>query len=196
MDKGHIIDRWRATAEELRLQLHLGSKELTDKFEEQKQEILKWSQDQAQDLNKDASEAATDLQRKLEELQVQAALGRAETKDAFLDQRKKLNDLLTEANEAAIKLMGNSKNSLRELAEKADTQFDQWQTRLDLFRLQVSLGAMEASDQWNEQKKDLKNSIVNLESKLDEAGTKSEQSWDQFKNEISEAWKHVKKAFS
>ncbi len=196
MDKENFINRWRATADELRVQLHLGSKDLSDKFEEQKKEILNWSKETRSSLESEASIASTEMRKKLEELEVQAALGKAETKEALQEQRKKLTSLIKDANEASIKLMGDSKKNVREIASKADSKFDEWHTRFDLLRLQISLGAADASDEWKEKKEDLNKSIRNLESKLGEISQETEEGWTNFKGEISEAWTHVKKAFS
>jgi lipid II:glycine glycyltransferase (peptidoglycan interpeptide bridge formation enzyme) len=196
MDKENFINRWKATADELRVQLHLGSRELSDSFEEQKKEILRWSEEARTTLETEASSASAEMRTKLEELEVQAALGKAESKDAIQEQRKKLTSLITEANESSIELLGDSKKNVRDLAVKADTKFDEWHTRFDLLRLQISLGAADASVDWNEKKKDLKQSIQKLESKLEAVSDDSEEGWISFKGEISEAWTHVKKAFS
>lgn len=196
MDKENFINRWKATADELRVQLHLGSKELSDSFEEQKKEILNWSKEARTTLETEASSASAEMRTKLEELEVQAALGKAESKEAIQKQRKKLTSLITEANESSIKLLGDSKKNVRDLAVKADSKFDEWHTRFDLLRLQISLGAADASVDWNEKKEDLKQSIQKLESKLEDASHDSEEGWISFKSEISEAWTHVKKAFS
>ncbi len=104
--------------------------------------------------------------------------------------------MIKDANEASIKLMGDSKKNVREIAAKADSKFDEWHTRFDLLRLQISLGAADASDEWKEKKEDLNKSIRNLESKLGEISQETEEGWTNFKGEISEAWTHVKKAFS
>jgi prefoldin subunit 5 len=196
MDKENFINRWRATAEDLRVQLHLGSKELSDKFEEQKKEILHWSKETRTSLESEASIASTEMRSKLEELEVQATLGKAETKEAIQEQRKKLTSLMQDANEASIKLMGDSKKNVRQIAAKADSKFDEWHARFDLLRLQISLGAADASEEWKEKKDDLNKSIRNLESKLGEVSQETEEGWTNFKGEISEAWTHVKKAFS
>jgi hypothetical protein len=196
MDKESFINRWKATADELRVQLHLGSKDLTDKFEEQKKEILNWSKETRASLESEASTASAEMRTKLEELEVQAALGKAETKEAILEQRKKLTSLIKDANEASIKLMGDSKKNIREIAGKADSKFDEWHTRFDLLRLQITLGAAEASDEWKDKKEDLTKSIHQLESKIGEISQETEEGWANFKGEISEAWTHVKKAFS
>jgi lipid II:glycine glycyltransferase (peptidoglycan interpeptide bridge formation enzyme) len=196
MDKENFINRWKATADELRVQLHLGSRELSDSFEEQKKEILRWSEEARTTLETEASSASAEMRTKLEELEVQAALGKAESKDAIQEQRKKLTSLITEANESSIELLGDSKKNVRDLAVKADTKFDEWHTRFDLLRLQISLGAADASVDWNDKKKDLKQSIQKLESKLEAVSDDSEEGWISFKGEISEAWTHVKKAFS
>jgi len=196
MDREKFINRWKATAEELRLQLHLGSKDLSDKFEDQKKEILNWSKETRAILEKEASTTSKELRKKLEALEYQADIEKAETKAALQEQRKKLTSLVRESNEAAIKLLGDSKKNVRELALKADAKFDEWNMRFDLLRLQINLGAADAADEWSEKKESLNQSIHQLESRLDDLSHESEEGWSNFKSEISEAWGHVKKAFS
>jgi len=196
MDKENFINRWKTTTDELRVQLHLGSKELTLTFEEQKKEILNWSKEARTTLESNASSASIEMLRKLEELEVQATLGKAETKEAMQEQRKQLTSLIGEANEASIKLLGDSKKIVRDLAVKADSKFDEWHTKFDLLRVQINLGTADASDGWKEKKEDLNKSIHNLEAKLGKVSEDSEEGWTNFKSEISEAWKHVKNAFS
>jgi len=196
MESETTINKWKRKADELKLQLHLGSRELTDKFEEQKKEIARWSEETRHKLSDESSERATALKTKLEELEVQAALGRAESKQALEEQRKKMSAALREAKEEAEKISSDAKTKVKEIAENTNTTLDTWHMKFDILRLQLKLGAAEASSEWEERKKELSKSINNLENKMKEAGKKSGESWDNFKSEMSEAWGHFRKAFS
>ena len=196
MEKEKIIDRWKRRADELKLQLHLGSKELQEKFEEQKKDIEKWAQETRHKLEDETSVRATDLKVRLEELEVQAALGRAESEDALKEQQKNLSKALEAAREEARQVASAAKNNLGEIAEKADARLDTWYTRFDILRLQLKLGAAEASDEWEERKKELNRQIHELEQRISDAGKKSNENWQKFKFEMGEAWGHMKKAFA
>ncbi|RED50360.1 hypothetical protein [Seonamhaeicola aphaedonensis] len=76
----------------------------------------------------------------IEELQVQAALGKAEAKDKYEEVKKKFNHVL---NEAKIKIEAG-----REKTKDIHTKFDE-------FRVQLELGKTEGLDTFKEQKKTL-----------------------------------------
>lgn len=76
----------------------------------------------------------------IEELQVQAALGKAEAKDKYEEIKKKFNLVL---NEAKSKI-----DSGKEVAQDIDTKFDE-------LRVQLELGKAEGLDAFKEQKKGL-----------------------------------------
>lgn len=196
MEKEKIIDRWKRRADELKLQLHLGSKELQERFEEQKKDIEKWAHETRHKLEDETSVRATNLKIRLEELEVQAALGRAESEDALKEQQKNMSKALEAAREEARQVASDAKNNLGEIAEKADARLDTWYARFDILRLQLKLGAAEASDEWEERKKELNRQIHELEERISEAGKKSSENWQKFKFEMGEAWGHMKKAFA
>lgn len=79
--------------EELQVQSALGKAELSDKLEEIKKETkdkvnhLKWD---VNSVIEDGKEAYNHLKTKMEHLQVQLALGKAETADELHEQKKKI----------------------------------------------------------------------------------------------------------
>jgi len=79
--------------EELQVQTTLGKAELSDKFEEIKKETQHKISQMRADLNgvvKDKKESFDHLKTKLEHLEVQLALGKAETIEELKEQKKKL----------------------------------------------------------------------------------------------------------
>jgi hypothetical protein len=188
-------DWWKKTTEELKLQLHLGSKELSDKFENQKKEILTWSRKAQHDLKDEASQRGKELKTKLEELEVQAALGKAETKEALKAQEEKISHLLREIGKESDELMKTSKEKTQSFGESAEAQLKKWQTSFDMFRLQMKLGAADTKDQWESKQKEIQTNLDKLESKIDEFIGESEEGFSHFKNEMSKSWGHLKKAF-
>jgi hypothetical protein len=80
--------------EELQVQTALGKAELADKLEEIKKETkdkinhIKWDVNSVVEDGKDAYES---IKSKVEHLQVQLALGKAETADEIHEQKKKIS---------------------------------------------------------------------------------------------------------
>ncbi|WP_439152836.1 hypothetical protein [Winogradskyella sp.] len=87
----------------------------------------------------------------IEELQVQAALGKAEAKDKYEEIKKKFNLVLHEAKSKI--------DSGKEKVEDIDTKFDE-------LRVQLELGKAEGLDAFKEQKKGLLNKLHEIEVKI------------------------------
>lgn len=85
--------------EELQLQAALGKAELSDKWEEMKKESREEYHEIKHDVNatiEKGGEKWNELKAKLEHLEVQMALGKAETKEVIEEQRKKINKAIAE----------------------------------------------------------------------------------------------------
>ncbi|MEM9051030.1 MAG: hypothetical protein AAGC47_03160 [Bacteroidota bacterium] len=196
MKEQNLYQRWKSSAEELRLQMHLGSKELSQKFEEEKKEILDWSKKAQENISTEASAKSQELKTKLEELQVQAALGKAETADALKEQEKKLTSLLRDVSQKSQELSDDTSEKFEEFKNDGSQLLEKWQTSFDMLRLQASLGTSEAKEEWAKKKRDFKLTINELEGKLAEAKKEGEENLNNFKKEISESWRHLKNAFT
>jgi hypothetical protein len=73
-----------------------------------------------------------------------------------------------------------------------DDKLDDFQTRFDLFRLQLHLGEMEAEENWEEKKHDVAEKLSHLKARLKTESKKIEGKWDEFSDEISEKWKQIR----
>ena len=83
--------------EELQVQTALGKAELSDKLEEIKKEAQHKISQMRADLNsvvKDKKESLDHLKAKLEHLELQLALGKAETAEELKEQKKKLTEAI------------------------------------------------------------------------------------------------------
>lgn len=88
-----------AKLEELQLQSALGKAELSDKLEEIKKESREQYREIKQDVNatiEKGGEKWDQLKAKLEHLEVQMALGKAETKEVIEEQKKNLQKAFAE----------------------------------------------------------------------------------------------------
>jgi len=195
MDK---LNQWKSQVQQLNVQLHLGTYEALDEFERQKKELHNWLNDNRQKIEKLESETKEnyiELRQKMDELKLQTALGRAEAEEAMKEQEHKISlgihDIKQELSHVYEKSDEKSKEVIGELTER----MGDYQTRFDLFKVQMNLGKSEAKDFWSNKKKELALKLHDLNGKLDSATDTAEDKWDDFSKEISESWKHFKKAF-
>jgi len=199
--KGRIqekLNSWKDSAEHLHVQLHLGAEEAKDEFEKQKRNLDDWIKIQSKKLHsvKDISqEKASQIKTALEELQVQAALGKAETEDALKEQQAKLSNSIHDLKLLINKNYSRVKGNTTELIEEINETLDDYHTRFDLFRLQTHLAKMDTTESWNEKKKELSAKLNDLGKKLEREKEKASERLDDFSDEMSEAWSHIRKAF-
>ncbi len=92
--------------------------------------------------------AATEL----EELRVQAALGKSEAKDAFQDARKNFDVFIHD-----------SKEQLEHASEITKEKATELKSTLEHLRVQVALGSAEAKDTLEEQMKKIKTALNKIE---------------------------------
>lgn len=88
--------------EELQVQTALGKAELSDRLEEIKKEARKKVQDFKAEMNSEFiedKEIYTHLKTKLEHLDLQLALGKAEAKEELHEQKQKIKEAIREVKE-------------------------------------------------------------------------------------------------
>ncbi len=189
------IKGWKSLVDQLQGQLHQGAEEAKDEFENQKKTLTAWLDsvgnklDKAKDMG---GEKAQKLKSSVEELRLQAALAKAETKDQIEEQQKKIAEGIHQLKHEISQTYDESKEEFEDIHEKMDEELEGFQTRFDLFRLQLHLGKMETEENWEQKKKDISEKLALLKTKLKTKGKTIEGKWDEFSGEISEGWKQIR----
>ena len=181
--------------DQLQVQLHQGAEEAKDEFENQKKELTTWLDSVGEKLDKakdTGSEKAQKLKSSLEELRVQAALAKAETKDEIEEQQKMIAKGIHQLRHEISETVDDSKEKVEKIHVKMDDKLDDYQTRFDLFRLQLHLGKMETEENWDQKKEDIGDKLAQLKTKLKIKGKELDGKWDEFSGEISEGWKQIR----
>ncbi len=170
------IKGWKSLVDQLQVQLHQGAEEAKDEFENQKKNLTTWLDsvgdklDKAKDIG---SEKAQKLKASVEELRVQAALAKAETKDEIEEQQKKIAEGIHQLRHEISQTYDDSKEEFENIHEKMDDKLDDYQTRFDLFRLQLHLGKMETEEDLEQKKKDIADKLSQLKTKLKTKGERN-----------------------
>ncbi len=192
------LNQLKASAEHLNVQLHLGAAEAKDEFEEQKKNLAKLvdtAQEKLGNVIDAGEEKAKNLKTTIDELRVQAALGRAETEDVLEDQAKKINKGLNQLKKGLANTADKAEHKAESFADETKHQIEDMHTRFDLLRLRTHLGKKEAEKAWDEKKKELSEKLHEFNQKLEKGKDVAEDKWEHFADEMSEAWDHLKKAF-
>ncbi len=179
--------------EEYRVQVALGKAEAHDAYEEAKKK-MRHAVHEAQQMfgsSKEAvTDAATQLKTIIETLQVQLALGRADTRDAFEAQRKKIMQALHD-----LEVLMESEGFSSEYYGKLQTEIAKFKIKLEILQLRFELNKMEARDDFEQKKKEFADKIETIAQALREKEKQAAAKWKNFREDVSEAYNDVRKAF-
>mgnify|MGYP003650843838 FL=1 len=192
------IDDLKSVVEGLNVQLHLGKADAEKAFEEQKKNLQDWTAqmssriDNAKDLSE---ENATKIKVALEELQVQAALGKATSKDLLKEQQREIKRLLERLRSDVDLVFGTSREQSSEFLEDLSLRLHDYQVKFDIFKLQLHLAKAESELEFEKQKKEAVIRLKELEIQIEKRKIEASEKWEHFSDEMTTAWKHVRKAF-
>ncbi|MEZ4923012.1 MAG: hypothetical protein R2780_07580 [Crocinitomicaceae bacterium] len=196
-DNTHVVDkvvdalRKAATElEALQVQAALGKAEASDKYEELKKKFdhfvhetkIKFEQGKEK-----AGDIQEEVQALLDELRVQLALGKAEGKEAFAEQKKKIVEKIRQI-ENKIK----SNPTLNKAYAVVLVEMEKFKVLLEWLEQKFEEGKEVAADQFEKGKAELNSFISTVKEKFAEADGGR---WANFQDEMSQAFSHMAQAF-
>ena len=177
--------------DELRVQMTLGQYEARDLYERVKKDFSSHLHMAKTNLGKvKESEEALKVINGIEHLQVQLALGIAETEETFAEQKKKLSHALSKL-ESTLKADPQFRTASAELY----FQVEKFKMKLELLSLQFKLKKLKAEYNWDEKKAAYLRDLDQLKEKLKQKESAAKERFAHFQDEITEAFTHIKKAF-
>ncbi|HRG79406.1 MAG TPA: hypothetical protein PL167_07330 [Cyclobacteriaceae bacterium] len=176
--------------DELALQLALGKADARDKFEEIKSEFrLKVGELKNILANPAENYLSPEVKAKIEELELQLALGKADSKDLFEGQKKKIMNALTNLEEDI------QKNWRRIKAPDFFVhEVEQFKLKMEILRLRFRLKKFDVRDDYRTRMQTVRREIKKMTTKAKDRINARQEKYDDFKFEISLAYKHIKNA--
>ncbi|MCK5782351.1 MAG: hypothetical protein KAH10_07150 [Flavobacteriales bacterium] len=187
------IENIKVKVDRLRVELNLGSKDARDEFEKQKKNLQSWIAENELDIESLkglSDEQARELKIKFEELQVQLALGRAESEENLREQSKKINRSI---HEIKVKIESDKQyeNFKKETHEKLEEFHDTFFVLKNMFEYDIEDG----KKMWEEKKEEISKEIDSLSVESEEFINMVSEKFEDFTEEISSAWGSFKKTF-
>lgn len=178
--------------DELVVQFALGKAEGKEKFEEIKKEFRQRVSEFKKLLDEPVAGLLTpEARRKIEELEVQLALGKAESKELFEEQKKKI--LKTLANvEAEIKEWINS----GKLPADFSHDIEKFKLKLEIIRLKFNLKKFEVKDAFKDKMSEARREVEKITNTVKTKLKDGSLKYNDFRDEMSLAYKHLKKALN
>ncbi|UKN03148.1 hypothetical protein K6119_06425 [Paracrocinitomix mangrovi] len=190
-----VVDALRKAATEiegLQVQAHLGKAEAADKYEELKKKFDSFVFDTKSKFNngKDKLEKVQeDIQNLFEELRVQLALGKADGIDTFHEQKKKITNKLRDIEN---KIKNNP--TLGKAYAIVLVEIEKFKVLLEWLEQKFNEGKDFAVENFEAGKKELNAFIDKVKDKFKEEPETTR--WENFQDEMTQAFSHVKKAFT
>lgn len=191
------LENWQKKIEDLELNLSLDQDDIQEAYERQKagfQSFLDKAKTNIDQLN--LGQSVDQVKAKIEELEVQLALGKAESKEAFEAQKQKLDHSLQELSQEYKKLKAGVDSEYHEAVDKLSHDVEGFHTKLDVFKLHFHLGKSDLAGEWEDAKKDLNHKLQDLRKKVEKGGEEAEEKWEDLTEEVGEAYSHFKNTLS
>lgn len=139
----NLLEQWRKQFDEMLLQANLGKMDAADAFETQKNNLKQFVAEAKSQLEKNtdiAEQKANELRAKLDELNLQLHLGKAETAEMFQAQFKQIEPALQQVYAQAKEIFGKGYNQAMDVFEVQTSWF---KTNLEMMQLQYTLAKMD-----------------------------------------------------
>lgn len=124
-------------------------------------------------------EEADAIRLKIDELRVQLSLGKAEGMEAFEEQKKKIS-----AEWSLLKMKLEQHPEFPKMEQALKQKFMDWRIRLDMLKIQFSLGKMELKDGWKNISSEIGKEAEHLGKAVEAGAGIAGEKLDQFEIEI------------
>ncbi|NNC83035.1 MAG: hypothetical protein HKN79_05615, partial [Flavobacteriales bacterium] len=166
--------------EELQVQAALGKAEAKDKWEETKHGFTHYLHETKSKVQGEGGERWQEVQAAMDRLKVQLALGKAETSDAYHEQKKKISNAI---HDLQLKIKKDEK--LGKAYSLLNVEAEKFKLKMESLEGKFDESKVKAEESFEEKKKDFNRFVETVENKL---STDSEGRWSNFQDEMSEAF--------
>jgi hypothetical protein len=177
--------------EEFRVQAALGKAEARDAFEDLKKKLqARIHEVRVQYENLKNRKDFLEVINAFEHLQVQLALGMAESKESFEDQKKKISAAMSQL-ESSIKRKALSNEHFINFR----MELEKFKVKLELLALHYKLKKVTVQFDLENKKDQLREKIKSLRARFAEKETLMKNRWEEFSEDITDAFSQLKSSF-
>lgn len=197
------LDQWEAQATALQAQLELGKAEVIERIEKQKNKLDQIAQ-QLRDKISSASgcteESKTKIKASYEHLQVQLALGVADTRDAYQDWKQNIDSSIaafeSDLDLAAAEEDAELQAELETLMEDFVRETNALEAEISAMQAQFAEDKARARADFEKNKNELQSKIAAYKGELEEKRKVAAGKLGTFETELSSGVKQIKDAVS
>jgi DNA repair exonuclease SbcCD ATPase subunit len=196
------LDHWEAWATAFEEQLQQTKEQALTKLEARKKTLNEAAEKFKAEIGRMkgiAEEKKQELQAKFDDLQVQLALGKAEAKEAFETQRKKIQPLIASLEDTVDRLLDAASHAIDEPLEKAAEKFiaaaTAYEAEAEALGAQLAMKKAEAKAHFEQKKTELLAQIKGFKAQLLEKRGMAKDKAATFEKQLSDGMAQIKQAF-
>jgi hypothetical protein len=196
------LDKWEASATALEAQLQQSKEQAVEELEVRKKRLNETLEGFKSEILKAkglADEKKTEIQTKFDELQVQLALGKAEARDAFEAQKKKIERSIATLESTVDRELDAAGQSIDESLKKAANKFIVaaigLEAQMEAFTVQFEVKKAGAIAQFEQKKEQLISQIDEYKRQLEEKKRMARDKATTFEKELSNGMSQIEQAF-
>lgn len=192
------LDRLDAQLDAWEAQLETSRDEVLERVQERKANLAETADSLAGLVGKSrevADELVGDLRSELEHLQVQLALGRAETREAYAEQREKIQAAIGKVEAGLGRLEDKVEEELADEMARFVRLSDRLRAELEAAEVQFALLRAEAREALEGGRAEIEQKIRTLRAEVAERGANALERYGEFEEEFVAGLAHIRKAF-
>lgn len=196
------MDKWEASATAIEAQLQLSKEQAVEELEVRKKRLNETLEGFKSEILKAkglADEKKTEIQTMFDELQVQLALGKAEARDAFEAQKKKIQRSITTLESTVDRELDAAGQSIDESLKKAANKFIVaaigLEVQMEVLEVQFEVKKAGAIAQFEQKKGQLVAQIDEYKRQLEEKKQMAKDKAATFESALSDGMSQIKQAF-
>jgi hypothetical protein len=197
------LDKWEASATAIEAQLQLSEEQAMEELEVRKKRLNETLEGFKSEIVKAkglADEKKTKIQNRFDELQVQLTLGKAEARDAFEPQEKKIRRSIATLESTIDHELGAAGQSIEASLKKAANKFIVaaivLEAQMEALDVQFEVKKAGAKAQFEQKKAQLVTQINEYKRQLEEKKQMGKDKAATFENELSNGMSQIKQAFN
>jgi len=192
------IVAWKRQASALEAQLSQSKENAIENLEVQKKQLseaLNKFRTRVEETKAIADEKRSKIQGQIEHLQVQLALGKAETRDALESQKKKIREGISSFETTVDEGIGSLGEVFDELKYVVVDKVHSLEAELDALGVRFDMEKAKKKEQYEEKKKDIAAKIQEFNNTLEEKKHAAQDKAADLESEVKEGFERIRNAF-
>ena len=186
---GKLINKAETELDELRLKISLGKMNGAELFEDMKKDLRNSFHEISTEVQTEGKEVAESVRANIETLQLQLALGKAEAKDTYEEQKIKISDAIHQLEQN----VRDSRNAMSSEAKiKIQNELEKFRLKMEILQIRYELGRLDLKDNVETKKQKFKKEFDELladvkeetSEKVEEYGTNLKNAYEALRKSL------------